>query len=157
MELCKRQKILQRYYTLAVCYFYSADRKGERPKKTFTRIQSVVLRQMSMTVIVNYKQKKSNGKYTSEAAQQTHTSCKFYEIAVVQMKKQVSLHQYWGKYLVCTKIESDIKDLDPSKRLQHRQRVSKGIVDKIIYRPKKYPKDLLLKSTTAKAIAHAVN
>ena len=55
------------------------------------------------------------------------------------------------------KIESDIKGLDPSKRLQHRQRVSKGIVDKLFINFKKYRKDLPLKSTTAKAIAYALN
>ena len=55
------------------------------------------------------------------------------------------------------KIESDIKGLDLGKRLDHRQKLSKELVCKLFINLKKYRKALPQKSSTAKAIAYALN
>ena len=140
----------------AVCYFYSSDRKGERPKKHLQEFSGVLHADAYAGYNQLYVSKKNPTANITEAACWAHTRRKFYEVTVANDKANIAisvLEQISSMY----KIESDIKGLDPSKRLQHRQRVSKGIVDKLYINLKKYRKDLPLKSTTAKAIAYALN
>ena len=79
-----------------------------------------------------------------------------YEVTVTNDKANIAisvLEQISEIY----KIESDIRVLDPDKRLKHRQKYSKKLINELFANLKKYRDKLPQKSGTAKAINYAMN
>jgi transposase len=134
----------------AVCYFYSPDRKGERPLehlKDFTGI-------MHADAYAGYD--KVYEKDITEAACWAHARRKFYEITVASDNAKVA----YATLLQIAKIyqiEEDIKGLDPDKRQAVRQENSKGLVNELFASFKIALTKLPQKSATCKAINYAMN
>ncbi len=140
----------------AVCYFYSRDRKGERPEehlKNFTGVLHADAYSGYNRVYIN----ETNPDATiTEAACWAHTRRKFHEIIVCNDKAaiaQKSLDQIGEIY----EIETKIRGKDPDKRLEERQKLSKQLVEKLFTDFKKFQKELPKKSSTTKAINYALN
>jgi transposase len=144
----------------AVCYFYSPDRKGERPEehlKNFTGVLHADAYAGYNGVYIDTANPKLNpGATITEAACWGHTRRKFHEITVCNKKAAIahkSLEQIGEIY----EIEAKIRGKDPDKRLEERQKTSKQLLEKLFVDWKKYQKDLPKKSSTAQAIQYALN
>ena len=140
----------------AVCYFYSPDRKGERPAEHLKDFVGV----LHADAYAGY-----NGLYTSEETPQAtiteaacwaHTRRKFHEITVANDNANIAIAAL-ERIAEIYKIEAEIKGLDPGERLKRRLKESKVLVEKLFTSFKKFYKELPKKSITAKAIAYALN
>jgi len=140
----------------AVCYFYSPDRKGERPElhlKDFTGILHADAYSGYNNVYTSDKNPKAT---ITEAACWAHTRRKFYEITVASDNANIAnetLEQIGQIY----KIEEEVRGLEPDTRCKRRQEKSKELVQKLFVSWKKFVKELPKKSSTAQAIAYALN
>ena len=92
----------------------------------------------------------------SEAACWSHTRRKFYEVTVINDKASIAI-SVLEMISQIYNIERQIKGLDPSSRLDYRQKTSKELVEKLFTNIRKYRKDLSAKSATCKAINYALN
>jgi len=140
----------------AVCYFYSPDRKGERPKEHLRDFSGVLHADAYSGYNQLYQSQDNMTAAITEAACWAHTRRKFYEVTVANDKANIAisvLEQISEIY----KIEAEIKGLDPEVRLDYRQKSSKELVEKLFTDFRKYRKDLPAKSPTAKAINYALN
>jgi transposase len=140
----------------AVCYFYSPDRKGERPKEHLKDFKGVLHADAYSGYDQLYQNQDNPEAEITEAGCWSHTRRKFYEITVVYDKASIAisiLEQISEMY----KIESEIRGLDPGERMKYRQQKSKELVEKLFNDFRKYKKDLPAKSPTAKAINYALN
>ncbi len=134
----------------AVCYFYSPDRKGERPRehlKDFTGI-------LHADAYSGYD--KLYGDNITEAACWAHTRRKFYEITVASDNAKVA-YATLEKISEIYKIEEGIKGFDPKKRQEARQESSKKLVDDLFTSFKAALTKLPKKSATTLAINYAMN
>lgn len=119
----------------AVCYFYSPDRKGERPKEHLKDFRGVLHTDAYFWLCDQLYQNQNNPEAEiTEAWCWSHTRRKFYEITVVYDKASIAI-SILGQISEMYKIESKIRSLDF----------------------RKYKKDLPAKSPTAKAINYALN
>jgi len=140
----------------AVCYFYSPDRKGERPEshlKDFTGTLHADAYSGYNNVYISDENPEAK---ITEAACWAHTRRKFYEVTVANDKASIAnetLEQIGQIY----KIEDEIKGLDPDKRHKRRQEESKNLVQKLFADWKKFYSALPKKSSTAQAISYALN
>ena len=134
----------------AVCYFYSPDRKGERPR--------VHLKDFCGTLHAD-AYSGYNGVYNkgvSEAGCWAHLRRKFYEVTVASDNARVACEilEEIGKIY---KIEELIRGKAPEERLEVRKEESKKLVEKLFaYMQDKVPK-LPKKSMTVKAINYGLN
>lgn len=69
----------------AVCYFYSSDRKGERPKEHLQEFSGVLHADAYAGYNQLYVSKKNPTANITEAACWAHTRRKFYEVTVVSL------------------------------------------------------------------------
>lgn len=140
----------------AVCYFYSADRKGERPNEHLQNFTGVLHADAYAGYNKLYISDKNPEATITEAACWAPTRRKFYEITVTNDKANIAIGVLAeiGKMY---KIEEEIKGLEPTQRLEQRQQKSKEIVQKLFMSIKKAYSELPKKSSTAKAIAYALN
>lgn len=137
----------------AVCYFYSPDRKGERPKehlKNFTGILHADAYSGYDQLYVGEEAK------ITEAACWAHTRRKFHEVIAANNKAPVAF-EILERIGEIYKIEETINGLNPADRLQVRQNESKHLVEKLFASFKDYYTQLPRKSRTAQAIAYALN
>ena len=140
----------------AVIYYYSEDRKGERPALHLKDFSGVLHADAYSGYNNLYISDKNPDSTISEAACWAHTRRKFYEVTVANSKANIAmsvLEQISEIY----KIESNIRGLDPDQRLKNRQEHSKKLVDKLFTTMKKYRNNLPQKSATTKAINYAIN
>lgn len=140
----------------AVIYHYSEDRKGERPAEHLKDFSGVLHADAYAGYDNLYINDENPDATISEAACWAHTRRKFYEVTVANDKANIAisvLEQISEIY----KIESDIRGLDPDKRLKHRQKYSKKLVNELFANLKKYRDKLPQKSGTSKAINYAMN
>ena len=164
----------------AACYFYSPDRKGERPQehlKDYTGIMHADAYAGYDKLYIDDDDKENSadtegiedgkdGKdrkkvknpeaKITEAACWDHTRRKFYEITQTNDKASIALDTLEQMGAIYG-IEEEIRGLDPDKRKEARQKRSKEKVDKLFRNWKKYYAVLPKKSPTAKAIAYAIN
>lgn len=145
----------------AVCYFYSPDRKGERPLEHLKAFAGVFHADAYSGYNGVYSIGKSEGDEVTkakitEAACWAHTRRKFYEVTVATDNAKIA-NEVLGKIGEIYKIEAEIKGLVPLERLAHRQEKSKELVENLFASFKKYYEQLPKKSITAKAIAYAMN
>jgi transposase len=137
----------------AVCYFYSPDRTGERPRehlKDFTGILHADAYSGYNQVYLGTESK------ITEAACWAHTRRKFYEVTVSSDKAVVAFEilERIGEIYA---IEEKINGSAPNTRLETRQKVSKKLVEQLFTSFKEYYVKLPKKSPTALAIAYALN
>lgn len=140
----------------AVVYYYSPDRKGERPESHLSNFSGVLHADSYAGYNNLYISDKNPDATISEAACWAHTRRKFYEVTVANDKANIAisvLEQISEIY----KIEADIRGLDPDQRLYHRQEKSKNLVKQLFINIKKYRDNLPKKSGTVKAINYAMN
>jgi transposase len=140
----------------AVIYYYSPDRKGERPESHLSDFSGVLHADAYAGYDNLYISDKNPDATISEAACWAHTRRKFYEVTVANDKANIAisvLEQISEIY----KVESDIRGLDPDQRLLHRQEKTKDLVEKLFINFKKYRNNLPQKSGTVKAINYAMN
>jgi transposase len=140
----------------AVCYFYSPDRKGERPKEHLKDFSGVLHADAYSGYNQLYQSQANSEARITEAACWAHTRRKFYEITVAGDKASIAisvLEQIAEVY----KIESEIRGLDAEERKQHREERSEELIENLFNKLRKYSKDLPAKSPTAKAINYALN
>jgi transposase len=140
----------------AVCYFYSPDRKGERPKEHLQNFNGILHADAYSGYNQLYNSEANPIATITEAACWAHTRRKFYEITVANDKANIAL-SILEQIAEIYKIEASIKGFEPKDRLKHRQEHSKELVEKLFINIKKYRKDLPAKSLTAKAINYALN
>jgi transposase len=139
----------------AVIYYYSPDRKGERPESHLSDFSGVLHADAYAGYDNLYISDKNPDATISEAACWAHTRRKFYEVTVANNKANIAisvLEQISEIY----KVESDIRGLDPDQRLLHRQEKTKDLVEKLFINFKKYRNNLPQKSGTVKAINYAM-
>jgi transposase len=108
----------------AVIYYYSPDRKGERPESHLSDFSGVLHADAYAGYDNLYISDKNPDATISEAACWAHTRRKFYEVTVANNKANIAisvLEQISEIY----KVESDIRGLDPDQRLLHRQEKTK--------------------------------
>lgn len=140
-----------------VCYFYTPDRKGERPFNHLKDFAGVLHADAYNGYDKIYQQKDENNEAKiNEAACWAHTRRKFYEITVNNEKANIA-YETLEKIGEIYGIESEIKGLEPDKRKDERQKSSKNLVQKLFADWKKFYSQLPKKSSTAQAIAYALN
>ena len=140
----------------AVCYFYSPDRKGERPAEHLKDYRGVLHADAYAGYNNLYYSHENPDAKITEAGCWAHTRRKFYEITVTNDKASIAIEilEAIGNIY---KIEEEIKNCDSNKRLEYRQKKSKELVVRLFNNLKKNYNELPKKSCTAKAIAYALN
>jgi transposase len=134
----------------AICYFYSPDRKGERPAKHLENFKGV----FHADAYPGYD--KLYGDDITEAACWAHTRRKFYEVTVTNDKANIAF-EILSSISQLYKIEEDIRGYPPNERLMIRQEKSKSLIDDLFKRFRDLKNKLPAKSITSKAISYATN
>jgi len=134
----------------AVCYFYSPDRKGERPAAHLENFSGT----LHADAYAGYD--KLYGEKISEAACWAHTRRKFYEVTQSSDNAVIatSAIEEIGKLY---QIEEEIRGLEPAERLKIRQEKTKPLVEAFFSYLKKNQSKLPSQSATSKAINYAFN
>lgn len=134
----------------AVRYFYSADRKGERPLEHLKKFSGI----LHTDAYSGYNGVSANG--VTRAGCWAHVRRKFYEITVVSDDAKIAYNTI-EMIQELYKIEEEIRGKSLEIRLEQRQARSKKIVEVMFLNFEKHIKDLSQKSATAKAIMYALN
>ena len=134
----------------AVCYFYSPDRKGERPQGHLQGFTGT----MHADAYAGYD--KIYGESVTEAACWAHTRRKFYEATVANPHATIAL-AVLEKMQPLYAIEEKIRGKAPEIRQDIRQKESKPLVQALYAYFKSMQAKLPKKSPTAVAIAYAMN
>lgn len=141
----------------AACYFYSPDRKGERPQTHLKNFTGILHADAYGGYDKLYAANDENGDAKiTEAACWAHTRRKFYEVTQTSDKASIAQNAL-EKIAEIYAIEKAIKGLEPDKRREIRQKQSKELVDNLFSHWKKYRAELPAKSPTLQAIAYAEN
>lgn len=140
----------------AICYFYSPDRKGERPASHLENFQGTLHADAYAGYKSLYKSDKYPDNEITEAACWAHVRRKFYEITLANPEANIAnqVLEVIGKLY---KIEEEIKGLNPEKRRERRKEDSKGLVEELFKSFKKVLPKLAQKGSTALAIKYAMN
>lgn len=141
---------------VAACYFYSPDRKGERPEAHLKNFTGILHADSYAGYNGLYKSEDNRNARVEEAACWAHSRRKFYDIIVSNDKASIAL-AIVEKIAEIYEIESLIRGLKPEERLKVRREKSKELVDELFTGLKKAYKRLSSKSSTAKAIKYALN
>jgi len=140
----------------AVCYYYSPDRKGERPESHLANFKGV----LQADAYAGY-----NGVYITpdhpdrkvyEAGCWAHVRRKFYEITLVSDNAKVA-YEAIEQIRKLYRIEAEVRGKSQAKRLKARQKYSKELVTTLFDSFKKVLGKLSQKGSTAKAINYALN
>jgi transposase len=142
--------------TPAACYFYSPDRKAIRPEEHLKNFTGVFYADAYSGYNKLYISEANPEARISEAACWAHTRRKFYEVTITNPNANIAMNalEEIGRVYV---IEKEIAGLDPGKRCNSRQELSKDLVEKLFTNWRKYLKELPKKSATGLAIAYALN
>jgi transposase len=134
----------------AICYFYSPDRKGIRPQLHLENFKGI----FHADAYSGY-----DGLYGDdiiESACWAHTRRKFYEVTVTNDKANIA-NEILIRIGEIYKIEEEIRNKEPDKRLEIRRQKSQSLIDDLFKRIKVLKNKLPAKSITAKAINYALN
>ncbi len=143
-------------FPVAVCYFYSPDRKGTRPLEHLKDFTGVLHADAYAGYDQLYINEEKAAAKIEEAACWAHMRRKFYEVTIANDKANIAiaiLEQIGEIY----GIEANIRGLEPDKRLEARSKQSKVLVENLFAGFRKAYEQLPKKSSTAKAIAYALN
>lgn len=140
----------------AVCYFYSPDRKGERPAKHLTDFKGVFHADAYAGYDQLYKTPENPDGDIIEAACWAHGRRKFYDIIVTHPKATVATYvlNRMGEIYA---IEAEINGLPAPEKLKVRQEKSKSLVDSLFTDMRKFFEKVPPKSETAKAMTYMFN
>jgi len=141
---------------VAAGYYYSPDRKGERPQDHLKNFTGVLHADSYAGYNKLYLTEENLNATVEEAACWAHTRRKFYDIVAYNDKANIAL-AIINKIAEIYHIESEVRGLDPGIRLKSRQEKSVKLVDELFSGFKKAYKQLPKKSSTAAAIAYALN
>lgn len=142
--------------SLAVCYFYSPDRRGIRPEEHLKTFEGVLHADSYAGYNGLYPSKENPDSKITESACMAHTRRKFYEVTVSSPKAHIASEviEQIGKIYY---IERQINGMPPDKRKEIRQEKSKILMDNLFAYLKKSYKLLSKKSVAALAIKYALN
>ena len=140
----------------AVCYFYSPDRKGERPASHLESFTGTLHADAYAGYKSLYKSDKYPDNEITEAACWAHTRRKFYEITLANPEAAIAnqVLEVIGKLY---KAEEEIRRLSSEERKEKRQTDSKELVEDLFDSFKKVLSKLAQKGSTALAIKYALN
>lgn len=144
------------YAAIAAGYYYSPDRKGARPEEHLKNFSGILHADGYAGYNNLYISEKNPEATIEEACCWAHVRRKFYDIAASNDKANIALAVV-EKIGEIYEIESKIRGLDPDIRLQTRKEKSVKLVDELFTGFKNAYKQLPKKSSTAKAIAYALN
>lgn len=137
----------------AICYFYSPDRKGERPEKHLENFRGI----FHADAYPGYDKLYTDAnKDITESACWAHTRRKFYEVTVTNDKANIA-YEILTRIGAIYKIEKDIRGKSPNQRLNIRQNKSKLLIQDLFKRLHYLKNKLPNKSPTAKAINYTLN
>ena len=140
----------------AVCYFYSPDRKGERPKSHLKDFKGTLHADAYSGYKHLYKSEKYPDNKIDEAACWAHTRRKFYEITLANPDATIA-NQVLEQIGKIYKIEEEVRGLKPEERQRRREMDSKELVEELFVNFKKVLSKLAQKGSTALAIKYALN
>jgi len=135
---------------VGVCYFYSSDRRGERPRAHLQDYKGI----LHADAYSGYDRIYGNG--ITEAGCWAHLRRKFYEVTVASDNAVIatSAVEEIGKVYG---IEEKIRGFKAKERLKYRQEESRELVEKLFGSFEKNYNKLPKKSMTAKAIGYGLN
>jgi transposase len=141
---------------VAAGYYYSPDRKGERPQGHLKDFKGILHADAYAGYNKLYVSEENPEGKVEEAACWAHTRRKFYDIVAYNEKANIALSviEQIGKIY---HVESEIRGLDPGTRLKTRKEKSERLVKELFAGFKKAYGQLPKKSSTARAIAYALN
>jgi len=141
---------------VAACYFYSPDRKGARPEEHLKDFTGTLHADAYSGYNKLYINDDNPNATINEAGCWAHVRRKFYDITIANDKANIAFAVI-EKIGEIYQIESEVRGLDPGKRLEIRQEKSVKLVNELFAGFKKAYSQLPKKSSTAKAIAYATN
>ena len=141
---------------VAACYFYSPDRKGARPEEHLKDFTGTLHADAYSGYNKLYINDDNPNATINEAGCWAHVRRKFYDITIANDKANTAFAVI-EKIGEIYQIESEVRGLDPGKRLEIRQEKSVKLVNELLAGFKKAYSQLPKKSSTAKAIAYAAN
>ena len=140
----------------AVCYFYSPDRKGERPQEHLKDYSGILHADAYAGFDKLYEKDETGKSNITEAMCWAHVRRKFYEITVASDNANIAHHtleEIAKLYLV----EEVARGSEPDKRQKQRQLHSRKIVEDLFANFAKWINKLPAKSLTARARSYALN
>lgn len=140
----------------AVCYFYSPDRKGERPKSHLKDFEGTLHADAYSGYKYLYRSEKYPNNKIDEAACWAHTRRKFYEITLANPDATIA-NQVLEQIGKIYKIEEEVRGLKPEERRKRREIDTKELVEELFVNFKKVLSKLAQKGSTALAIKYALN
>ena len=141
---------------IAAGYHYSPDRKGERPEEHLKDFTGILHADAYAGYNNLYISEENPDATVEEVCCWAHVRRKFYDIVASNDKANIA-HRIIDKIGEIYHIESTIRGLSPDIRLKTRKEKSVKLVNELFTGFKKAYKQLPKKSSTAKAIAYAVN
>ena len=141
---------------IAAGYYYSPDRKGARVEEQLKDFSGILHADAYAGYNNLYISEKNPEATVEEVCCWAHVRRKFYDIVASNDKANIAL-SIIEKIGEVYKIESKIRGLDADIRLKTRKEKSVKLVDELFTGFKKAYKQLPKKSSTAKAIAYALN
>ena len=141
---------------LAAGYYYSPDRKGERPEEHLKDFTGILHADAYAGYNNLYISEENPEATVEEVCCWAHVRRKFYDILASNDKANIA-HRVIDKIGEIYHIESTVRGLSPDIRLETRKEKSVKLVNELFTGFKKAYKQLPKKSSTAKAIAYAVN
>jgi transposase len=142
---------------IAAFYIYSPDRKGARPEehlKDFTGTLHADAYSGYNKLYITADN--PDAKIINEAGCWAHVRRKFYDITIANDKANIAF-AVLEKIGEIYQVESEVRGLDPGKRLEVRQEKSVKLVNELFTGFRKAYSQLPKKSSTAQAIAYAIN
>ena len=141
---------------IAAGYYYSPDRKGERPEEHLKDFTGILHADAYAGYNNLYISEENPEATVEEVCCWAHVRRKFYDIVASNDKANIA-HRIIDKIGEIYHIESTVRGLSPDVRLKTRKEKSVKLVNELFTGFKKAYKQLPKKSSTAKAIAYAVN
>lgn len=139
----------------AVCYFYSPDRKGERPAEHLKNFTGTLHADAYAGFDRLYAKDVNGVTSIIEAACWAHTRRKFFEITVGIPNAGIACEAV-SKIDRLYEIERAVRGESPEVRLEHRQKHARAVVDEFFIWLKQQQKKLPKASDTVKAINYAM-
>lgn len=140
----------------AVCYYYTPDRKGERPESHLKNFKGVLQADAYAGYNGVYITEDHPDRKVYEACCWAHLRRKFYEITVASDNTKIA-HEVIEQIRKLYEIETKIRGKPPPERLKARQKHSKKLVTELFDGFKKVLGKLSQKGATAKAVNYALN
>jgi transposase len=141
---------------IAACYYYSPDRKGIRPKEHLKDFTGTLHADAYSGYNKLYLSTDNPNATINEAGCWAHARRKFYDITIANDKANIAF-AVLEKIGEIYQVECEVRGLDPGQRLEAREKKSVKLVNELFSGFKKAYSQLPKKSSTAQAIAYAIN